>query len=73
MARMKTIASVDLKIEKTEAEIVKVQAKYDTLMVVLEKLRNERILLLGRTFAEAFAKSGRTEEEVLTFLSSCRK
>ena len=73
MARMKTTASVDLKIEKVQSEIIKVQARYDALMVELEKLRAERIEVLGKTFAEAFAKSGRTEEEVMTFLSSCKK
>ena len=73
MARMKTTASVDLKIEKVQNEIIKVQARYDALMVELEKLRAERIEVLGKTFAEAFAKSGRTEEEVMTFLSSCKK
>ena len=73
MARMKTTASVDLQIEKVQSEIIKVQARYDALMVELEKLRAERIEVLGKTFAEAFAKSGRTEEEVMTFLSSCKK
>ena len=73
MARMKTTASVDLKIEKVQNEIIKVQARYDALMVELEKLRAERIEVLGKTFAEAFAKSGKTEEEVMTFLSSCKK
>ena len=73
MARMKTTASVDLKIEKVQSEIIKVQARYDALMVELEKLRAERIEVLGKTFAEAFAKSGKTEEEVMTFLSSCKK
>jgi len=70
---MKTTASVDLKIEKVQSEIIKVQARYDALMVELEKLRAERIEVLGKTFAEAFAKSGKTEEEVMTFLSSCKK
>lgn len=41
-------------------------------MVELEELRNKRIEILGRTFAEAFAKSCRTEE-VMKFLSSCKK
>lgn len=73
MARMKTTASVDLKIEKVQSEIIKVQARYDALMVELEELRADRIEVLGKTFAEAFAKSGKTEEEVMTFLSSCKK
>ena len=73
LARMKTTASVDLRIEKVQSEIVKVQARYDALMAELERLRAERIEILGRTFADAFAKSGRTEEEVMTFLSSCKK
>ena len=73
VARMKTITSVDSRIEKVQEEIVKVQQRYNDLMAELERLRNERTEILGRTFAEAFAKSGRTEEEVMTFLSSCKK
>lgn len=73
MARMQTITSVDSKIDKVEKEVVKVQQRYNELMVELEELRNKRIEILGKTFAEAFAKSGRTEEEVMTFLSSCKK
>lgn len=48
MARMQTITSVDTKIDKVQKEIVKVQQRYNELMVELEELRNKRIELLGR-------------------------
>lgn len=70
--RVKTIASVDAKIRKTEAEMVKVKARYDELAEELKVLNNERRQLLMEEIMHSFEQSGRSYDELKNFLSPGR-
>ena len=68
MARMKSITSIDAGISKVEKELAQTKARYDRLTGVLEKLQNERRDYESRTIMDAFIKSGKSLDEVMTFL-----
>ena len=67
MARMKSITSIDAGISKVEKELAQTKARYDRLTGVLEKLQNEK-RDYSRTIMDAFIKSGKSLDEVMTFL-----
>lgn len=72
MARLKTTSSIDVRIAKLEDELVKAKAKYDTLAAELLKLQKEREDIFLHSFLTAFKKSGKSEEELMKFVSVVR-
>jgi phage shock protein A len=68
MARMKSITSIDAGISKVEKEIQQTKARYDKLTGELEKLQNEKRDYEAKTIMDAFIRSGKSLDEVMTFL-----
>ena len=68
MARMKSISSIEAEITKVEAELAKAQEKYDSLAARLQELNQLKRDYEARQVMEAFRKSGKTLQELMTFL-----
>jgi hypothetical protein len=68
MARTKTMASIDAKIAKAQAAIEKAKTRYDSAIAELESLYVEKNNLQAKELAAAIDKSGKSYEDVLTFI-----
>ena len=68
MARMKSISSIETEIAKVEAELAKVQEKYDSLAARLLELQKLKKDYEAKQIMEAFQKSGKSLQELMTFL-----
>lgn len=73
MARRKTIASVDAKIEKAKDNLAKAKERYDALAVNLEALLMEKKEICGQVIMDSFMKSERSFEEMMNFLNPNEK
>lgn len=69
MARMKSISSIEKEISKVEAELEKVQERYDSLAAQLLELQNQKKEYEAKIVMDAFRKSGKSMEELMTFLN----
>lgn len=70
MARQKSIASIETQIDKTKMELNKVQEKYDRLSTELQKLQKQRRDQEARLILDAYAKSGKSYNELMIFLGA---
>lgn len=70
MARTKSVASLDAQITKAQEDLVKVKAKYDEVANTLETLLNEKKELQARQIIKAFIKSGKSFQQIMTFLDT---
>ena len=68
MARTKSISSIESEIVKLEAELAKAQEKVDTISDKLLKLQKQRQEYEARQIMEAYKKSGKSLQELMTFL-----
>lgn len=68
MARMRSISSIEAEINKVEAELVKVQEKYDSLAARLLELQQLKGDYEAKQVMDAFRKSGKSLQELMTFL-----
>ncbi len=68
MARTKTATSIDAEIQKVQNELDKVQTKYDKLADKLLKLKKQKQELEVRAIIDAFHESGKSLDELMTFL-----
>lgn len=68
MARMRSISSIETEITKVEADLVKVQQKYDSLAVRLLELQQLKKDYEAKQIMDAFHKSGKSLQELMTFL-----
>ena len=69
MARTRSISSIETEIEKVEAELVKAQEKVDAISTKLLKLQKQKQEYEERQIMEAYKKSGRSLQELMTFLN----
>jgi len=69
MARKKTIASVDAKIEKAKDNLAKAKERYGAPAVNLEALLMEKKEICGQVIMDSFMKSERSFEEMMNFLN----
>ena len=68
MARVRSISSIESEIKTVEAELTKAQQKCDALWakrLELQKLKHEYEV---KQILEAFHKSGKSMQELMTFL-----
>ena len=65
MARMRSISSIEAEIAKLEAELNKAQEKVDAISAKLQKQKQEHE---ARQIMEAYKKSGKSLQELMTFL-----
>ena len=68
MARTRSISSIDTEISKVEKELAKAQERVDTLSAKLLKLQKTKQEYEVKQVMDAFRKSGKTLQELLTFL-----
>ena len=68
MARTKSISSIESEIVKLEAELAKAQEKVDAISGKLLKLQKQRQEYEARQIMEAYKKSGKSLQELMTFL-----
>ena len=66
MARTKI--TIDEKIKRAEAEVLKAKAKYDTTVETLNALLTKKREMESKELLKAFEKSDRSLEEILAFL-----
>lgn len=68
MARKKTMASIDAEITKVKTEMSNLQDKYDMLAERLKGLQEQKRQQEAETIMDAYVKSGKSLDEVMTFL-----
>ena len=68
MARMRSISSIEAEIKKLEEELKKAQAKVDATSARILELRKVKEDYESRQVMEAFHKSGKSFQELMTFL-----
>ena len=68
MARMRSISSIEAEIKKLEEELKKAQAKVDATSARILELRKVKEDYESRQVMEAFRKSGKSFQELMTFL-----
>ncbi len=68
MPRMRPISSIETEISKVEAELAKAQEKCDTLSARLLELQTSKQEIEAKKVMDAFRKSGKSMQELMTFL-----
>jgi len=70
MARTKTMASIDAKVAKAQTAVEKAKTKYDSAIAELEALYTEKRCLQAKELAAAIEKSGKSYEDMLSFVKN---
>lgn len=68
MARIRSITSIEAEISKVSSELKQAQEKADALSQRLLELQQMREAYESKQVMEAFRKSGKSLQELLTFL-----
>lgn len=68
MARKKSAQSIDAEIQKVQADMTKLQERYDKLAEKLKQLQEEKRKQEADMIMNAYLKSGKSLNELLTFL-----
>lgn len=70
MARTSTTGSIDSEIQKVKQNISKTKARYDELAESLQKLEKQKRAMQADKIMDAFEKSGKSYQELMTFLGA---
>jgi hypothetical protein len=70
MARTTGMASLEQKIEKAQMDVVKTKTKYEDAVSALKGLMDKRDAIRRDELISAIAKSGKSYEEIIRFISS---
>ena len=68
MARTRSISSIETEITKVSAELQKTQEKVDDLTQRLLELQEQKQSIETKQIMDAFRKSGKSMQELMTFL-----
>ena len=68
MPRIKTVTAIDRQIEQVQADLIRAKARMDRLPAELRGLELERRQRRADVLLAALSKSGKTLDDVLTFL-----
>ena len=68
MARTRSMTSIDAEISKVENELSKLQEKQDALIAQLTELQKLKQECETKQVMDAFRKSGKSLQELMTFL-----
>ena len=68
MARTKSISAIETELKKAEDDLKKTQEKVDILSDRVLKLQQQKQEYESRQIIDAYKKSGKTLDELLTFL-----
>mgnify|MGYP002523617267 FL=1 len=69
MARTKSISTIETELRKAEADLKKAQEKVDTLSERVLELQQQKQEYETRQIIDAYKRSGKTLDELLTFLN----
>ncbi len=69
MARKKSTESIDSEITKIKSDMSKLQDRYDRLAEKLKTLQEQKRQHEADTIMDAYLKSGKSLDEVMTFLN----
>ena len=69
MARTKPISSIETEIARLEAELDKAQKRVEIISAKLLKAQNQKQEYEARQILEAYRKSGKSLQELMTFLN----
>lgn len=67
MARKKTIEAIENEISKVKSDMSKLQNRYNKLAEKLEDLQKQKRRIEADTIMEAYLKSGKNFDEIMTF------
>ena len=70
MARKKSTETIDAEINKVKSDMSKLQDRYDKLADRLKELQDQKRRIETDTIMEAYLKSGKSLDEIMTFLRS---
>lgn len=73
MARTKSISAIETELKKAEDDLKKAQEKVDILSNRVLKLQQQKQEYESRKIIDAYKKSGKTLDELLTFLERKRQ
>ena len=68
MARKKSADTLDAEIAKVKSDMSKLQDRYDKLAKKLKDLQEQKRRIEADAIMDAYLKSGKTREEIMTFL-----
>ena len=69
MARTKSISTIETELRKAEADLKKAQEKVDTLSERVLELQQQKQEYETRQIIDAYKRSGKTLDELLTFFN----
>lgn len=69
MARKKSIETLEAEITKVKSEMSRLQEKYEKLGETLKELQEEKRRREADSIMDAYLKSGKSLDEVMTFLN----
>ena len=69
MARKKSADTLDAEIAKVKSDMSKLQDRYDKLAEKLKDLQEQRRRIEADAIMDAYLKSGKTLDEIMTFLN----
>ncbi|MBR3244692.1 MAG: DUF4315 family protein [Parasporobacterium sp.] len=69
MARTKSISSIETEIARLEAELDKAQKRVEIISAKLLKAQKQKQEYEARQILEAYRKSGKSLQELMTFLN----
>lgn len=70
MPRRKSVRSIDAEISALKEKIAATQLRYKKLCQELEKRQEERDAIVAQELAQALRKSGKTYQDLMTFLQA---
>ena len=68
MARKKSADTIDAEIAKVKSDMSKLQDRYDRLAEKLKDLQEQKRRIEADAIMDAYLKSGKTLDEIMTFL-----
>ncbi len=68
MARKKSADTLDTEIAKVKSDMSKLQDRYDKLAEKLKDLQEQKRRIEADAIMDAYLKSGKTLDEIMTFL-----
>lgn len=69
MARKKSTETIDTEINKIKSDMSKLQDRYDKLADKLKDLQEQKRRIEVNAIMEAYLKSGKSFDEIMTFLT----
>ena len=68
MARKRTVAAIESEISRVKSDMSKIRDKYDKLAAQLKDLQQQKLQIEVESIMAAYAKSGKSYNELMTFL-----